>query len=276
MRIYVLITQVRPLKLYLFQEGIVRFSSDRYDTSSLKNVYSHLTNSSINKHAPSNVSNLDGSGLKWTFDQLRSYFMHNGMGWDLTWSKIETIIRLTCINLCSLVPDLKCCFELLGFDIMLDQNLKPWLLEVNSSPAMSMDNQVDYAVKPQLLRDVIKLNDFEPYEEYLRRTAKKPTKNNNINSNFFAKRTGAVAIKKKAIDEVSQSHEVTMARRAVAVSQYARPARKLDSEEVASTTSFKPRRKGGINGIKLERLNTNATRAMDKLARGEPLSAADP
>jgi len=30
---------------------------------------------------------------------------------------------------------------------------------------------------------------------------------------------------------------------------------------------------GGINGIKLERLNTNATRAMDKLARGEPPSA---
>ena len=144
MRIYVLITQMRPLKLYLFKEGIVRFSSDRYDTSTLNNVYSHLTNSSINKYAPSNVSNLDGSGLKWTFDQLRSYFMNNGHAYDPMWVKIEAIIILTCINLCSLVPDLKCCFELLGFDIMVDANLKPWLLEVNSSPAMSMDNHVDY------------------------------------------------------------------------------------------------------------------------------------
>ena len=51
MRIYVAITQMRPMKVYLYREGIVRFSSDRYDTSKLANLYSHLTNSSINKYA---------------------------------------------------------------------------------------------------------------------------------------------------------------------------------------------------------------------------------
>ena len=33
MRIYVAIPSVRPLKLFLFSEGLVRFSTDRYDTS---------------------------------------------------------------------------------------------------------------------------------------------------------------------------------------------------------------------------------------------------
>lgn len=42
------------------------------------------------------------------------------------------------------MPDLDCCFELFGFDVMVDSNLKPWLIEVNSSPAMSMDNNIDY------------------------------------------------------------------------------------------------------------------------------------
>jgi len=35
MRIYVLITQMRPMKLFLFREGIVRFSSERYNTACL-------------------------------------------------------------------------------------------------------------------------------------------------------------------------------------------------------------------------------------------------
>jgi len=59
------------MKIFLFREGIVRFSSERYDTSTLSNVYSHLTNSSINKYAHQGV-NFSGGGnsFKWTFEQL--------------------------------------------------------------------------------------------------------------------------------------------------------------------------------------------------------------
>lgn len=66
MRIYVLITQARPLKVYLFKEGLVRFGSERYDCSSLKNQYSHLTNSSINKYNAKGGS--FGNSSKWTFE----------------------------------------------------------------------------------------------------------------------------------------------------------------------------------------------------------------
>lgn len=41
--------------------------------------------------------------------------------------------------------------------------MKPWLLEVNSSPAMSMDNNIDYLIKPELIKDIISLLHFEPY-----------------------------------------------------------------------------------------------------------------
>lgn len=68
--------------------------------------------------------------------------------------------------MCSICPNLDNCFELMGFDIMVDDKLKPWLLEVNSSPAMSMDTTTDYRIKPDLLKDTFKLIDFEPFEKF--------------------------------------------------------------------------------------------------------------
>ena len=41
----------KKMKLYLYKEGIVRFSADRYDVSRIANQFSHLTNSSINKNS---------------------------------------------------------------------------------------------------------------------------------------------------------------------------------------------------------------------------------
>ena len=49
LRIYVAVTSINPLRIYVYEEGLVRFASEKYDTKDLKNVFSHLTNYSINK-----------------------------------------------------------------------------------------------------------------------------------------------------------------------------------------------------------------------------------
>lgn len=48
-------------------------------------------------------------------------------------------------------------FEILGFDILLDTELKPWLLEVNRSPSFGVDQGLDSRVKAGLLRDALTL-----------------------------------------------------------------------------------------------------------------------
>lgn len=65
------------------------------------------------------------------------------------------------------MPDIHCCFELLGFDIIVDRNLKPWLLEVNSSPALSVDCDVDAEVKTALINDIVDVLQFSPPQEFL-------------------------------------------------------------------------------------------------------------
>ena len=48
-----------------------------------------------------------------------------------------------------------------GYDIMIDEALKPWLIEVNASPSLTADTPQDYELKFGLLDDVFSVVDVE-------------------------------------------------------------------------------------------------------------------
>ena len=48
-------------------------------------------------------------------------------------------------------------FEILGIDIMLDSQLKPWLIEVNHLPSFGTDSPLDEDIKSRLIQDVFKI-----------------------------------------------------------------------------------------------------------------------
>lgn len=118
----------------------------------------HLTNSSVNKQNPAYVVN-DGvnsfKGHKWSFASLWSYLKQERVDVADLWSRIKDIIVKTFISvessmnatiLQSLVSSYTC-YELYGFDVLLDEGLRPWLLEVNILPSLQTNSLLDIAIK---------------------------------------------------------------------------------------------------------------------------------
>ncbi|KAL6096176.1 ttll2 [Pungitius sinensis] len=162
LRIYACVKSFHPLTVYIHQEGLVRFATEKYDLSSLRNLYAHLTNTSINKFGPSYRAAKErvGQGCKWTMSKFRHFLHTQDVNELLLWQRINNIVTLTLLAIAPSVPSCPNCVELFGFDILIDGTLKPWLLEVNYSPALTLDCQADVAVKRGMVGDLIDLMNY--------------------------------------------------------------------------------------------------------------------
>ncbi|XP_029696266.1 tubulin polyglutamylase ttll6 isoform X2 [Takifugu rubripes] len=170
LRIYVLVTSCDPLRVFMFKEGLVRFCTTKYNEpahSNVDDVCMHLTNYSINKNSQNFVHDED-TGSKRKLSTLNKLLESLGCNTEKMWTDIEDAIVKTLI---SAHPILKhnyhtcfpnhttcsACFEILGFDVLLDHRLKPWVLEVNHSPSFTTDSPLDCEVKDALLYDTLVL-----------------------------------------------------------------------------------------------------------------------
>jgi tubulin monoglycylase TTLL3/8 len=56
-----------------------------------------------------------------------------------------------------MIDEKKGSFQLYGFDIMMDKRFKPWLIEVNSNPALDYSTKITEKLVPEMLEDMIKV-----------------------------------------------------------------------------------------------------------------------
>ncbi|NXR55523.1 TTLL5 polyglutamylase, partial [Hippolais icterina] len=173
-RLYVLVTSYDPLVVYLYEEGLARFATVRYDQASknLKNQFMHLTNYSVNKKSGDYVScddpEVEDYGNKWSMSAMLRYLKQEGRDTAALMASVEDLIIKTLISAelsiasaCkSFLSHRGSCFELYGFDVLIDDTLKPWLLEVNLSPSLACDSPLDLKIKASMLSDMFTLVGF--------------------------------------------------------------------------------------------------------------------
>ncbi|XP_049885995.1 tubulin monoglutamylase TTLL4-like isoform X2 [Pectinophora gossypiella] len=175
MRLYVLVTSVHPLRIYLYKDGLARFASVKYndELASLNDRYMHLTNYSINRLSKNYTPNEDFSaceGHKWTLQTLFQYLKtERRVDTDALWESMKDLVIKTIISgegsISSLtkanVTSRYNCYELFGIDVLLDEDLKPWLLEVNISPSLHSASPLDIHVKGPLVTTVLNIAQFQ-------------------------------------------------------------------------------------------------------------------
>ncbi|CAH0728625.1 unnamed protein product, partial [Brenthis ino] len=171
LRLYVCVTSIDPLLIYLYEEGLVRFATVKYDKTN-KNLWNpcmHLCNYSINKYHTDYIKcddpNAGNIGHKWTLSALLRHLRKAGRDTAALMAAVEDLVVKSILSSAQtiaaaarvFVPGQFNCFELFGYDILIDDMLKPWLLEINLSPSLACESPLDARVKSALLADTLTL-----------------------------------------------------------------------------------------------------------------------
>ncbi|KAH9258243.1 hypothetical protein BASA81_003292 [Batrachochytrium salamandrivorans] len=167
LRTYVLVTSVVPLRAYVYSRGLVRFASSVYDPTAKGGgkKTQFLTNTSINKHY---VRKGNVTDITWDFERLKQHLDSLAPGThakllgrmqaaisvvllsaERSWRKyFDSLGGEMCGN----------CYQLMGVDLIVDDELKPRVIEVNGQPSMQLTKSEDdhyTTTKRNMIRDMV-------------------------------------------------------------------------------------------------------------------------
>lgn len=132
-------------RIFVYKEGYLRTSSTEYDTNARSNNV-HLTNQCLQVHTDNYGTYEEGNTLM--FNQFEAYLKEEMPQHNLNFEE-HFLPRMKDIMIDSFLsvrqkmnPNRrKNVFELFGFDFLLDEDFRLWLIEINTNPFLGTPNK---------------------------------------------------------------------------------------------------------------------------------------
>ena len=160
MRVWVLLTQ--GMKVYIYKEGHLKTCSEKFDINNNKDAFIHITNYSFQKHCL-NFQKFE-LGNEVPFFDFQKYLDKEYKDKKVNvrehiMNQVKYIVELTMKSVKEKINPNKrnFCFEIFGYDFMMDINLNVYLLEINTNPGLEISSPWIKAIVPRMVDDALRL-----------------------------------------------------------------------------------------------------------------------
>lgn len=160
-RCYAMITSINgTIQGYFYQDGYLRTTSYEYTTEDVSNQFIHLTNDAVQKHSTSYGKYENANKLSYKEFQRYLDMKHPDKDFsEKILPKIKKIVKDTILASYYQIDKNRRmnCFEIFGYDFMIDSDFKPWLIEVNTNPCLELASLTLRILIPTMLENALKL-----------------------------------------------------------------------------------------------------------------------
>ena len=163
-RCYVLVDS--NLNVFFCREGHLKGSSEFYDINT-KNKFIHITNHSLQKKS-SKFEQFE-YGNEMSYNDFKNFMEEENIPISKFTKMLEDMKFLVKISLKSVGKKLLrvspvLCFEIFGYDFILDNDFRPWILEINNNPGLGISSPVIQKLVPRMLDDAFRLTIDKVFE----------------------------------------------------------------------------------------------------------------
>eukprot|EP00741_Cyanophora_paradoxa_P013406 tig00020685_g12945.t1 len=159
-RQWVLVTDWNPLTVWFYGECYLRFSTEDFSLEDVSDKFVHLTNNSIQKYS----ERFDASEIEGNMWEMATFVQHLAAvyGSEDVWHKnvypqMKRVAAWALTSAQDSIENRKNTCELFGYDFMIDEELRVWLIEINSSPSMEHSSPVTARLCSECIEDTMKI-----------------------------------------------------------------------------------------------------------------------